>query len=70
MTVEKQRYARLQHLLQKSNIYSSFLLQRIEEQRVQNEERKAREAKKAQKAKKENAEESPQTVGYFTVVLY
>ena len=61
-TVEKQRYSRLQHLLQKSNVYSSFLLQRIEEQKAENEKRKAREAKKAEKAKKEDNQESPQTV--------
>jgi ATP-dependent DNA helicase len=63
-TVEKQRYSRLQHLLQKSNVYSEFLLQRIEEQKTENEKRKAREAKKAEKAKKEDDKESPQTVGF------
>ena len=63
-TVEKQRYSRLQHLLQKSNVYSSFLLQRIEEQKAENEKRKARKAKKAEKAKKEDNQESPQTVGF------
>lgn len=69
MTVEQQRYARLQHLLQKSNVYSSFLLQRIEQQRLQNEQRKTREAKKAEKTKKENSEQSPQTVGYVSLTL-
>jgi ATP-dependent DNA helicase len=63
-TVEKQRYSRLQHLLQKSNVYSSFLLQRIEEQKAENGKRKAREAKKAEKAKKEDDKESPQTVRF------
>ncbi|CAB3999386.1 lymphoid-specific helicase [Paramuricea clavata] len=61
-TVEKQRYSRLQHLLQKSNVYSEFLLQRIEEQKTENEKRKAREAKRAEKAKKEDDKELPQTV--------
>ena len=63
-TVEKQRYSRLQHLLQKSNVYSSFLLQRIEEQKVENEKKKARDAKKAEKINKEDNKESPQTVSF------
>ena len=66
ITVEKQRYSRLQHLLQKSNVYSSFLLQRIEEQKTANEKRKAREAKKAG-TKKGSDKESPQTVGFNNI---
>ncbi|XP_019221891.1 lymphoid-specific helicase isoform X4 [Oreochromis niloticus] len=46
------RFKRLQHLLQKSNIYSKFLLTKMEQQ--QNEER-LRKEKLEKKAKKQNA---------------
>ena len=36
--VEQQRFLRLQHLLKQSNIYSKFLLKRMEEQREKQEE--------------------------------
>ncbi|XP_046842317.1 lymphoid-specific helicase-like [Xenia sp. Carnegie-2017] len=59
-TVEEQRYARLQHLLKKSDVYSAFLLQRIEEQKQENKKKRLREAKKAEKTQKEVS--SPQAV--------
>lgn len=37
--VEQQRYLRLQHLLKQSNIYSKFLLKRMEEQRKRQEKK-------------------------------
>ncbi len=37
---EHQRFARLQHLLQKSSIYSQFLLQRMEKQKEEEEDGK------------------------------
>ena len=46
--VEQQRYTRLQHLLQKSSIYSKFLLQRMEQQMKEknvHEERQGRRKK-------------------------
>lgn len=57
-TIEQQRYTRLQHLLEKSNIYSSFLLQRIEKQKEEKEKERQKHAKKIKKAE----EETPQTV--------
>ena len=63
-TVEKQRYTRLQHLLQKSNIYSLFLLKRIEEQKAENEKKKDRKAKEPESGKNEEDKDSPQTVSY------
>ncbi|XP_028407200.1 lymphoid-specific helicase-like [Dendronephthya gigantea] len=61
-TVEKQRYTRLQHLLQKSNIYSMFLLKRIEEQKAENEKKKTRKSKEPESGKSEEDKDSPQTV--------
>lgn len=59
-TIEQQRYNRLQHLLEKSNVYSSFLLQRIEKQKVENDEKE--KARQAKKVKKGEDGEAPQTV--------
>ena len=50
-TIEQQRYSRLQHLLEKSNAYSEFLLERIEKQKEQNEKDRVKAAKKAEKKK-------------------
>ncbi|XP_071945077.1 lymphocyte-specific helicase-like isoform X2 [Antedon mediterranea] len=44
--VEEQRYKRLQHLLQKSNIYSKFLLAKMEQQQKQEQLRLQKQAKK------------------------
>ncbi|EDO46669.1 predicted protein [Nematostella vectensis] len=44
--VEQQRFARLQHLLDKSNIYCQFLLKRMEDQRKEEENRQKRQEKK------------------------
>jgi len=44
--VEQQRYMRLQHLLQKSSIYSKFLLQRMESQIEEKKNEKKSERRK------------------------
>ena len=54
--VEQQRYMRLQHLLQKSSIYSKFLLQRMESQI----EEKKKNEKKLERRKKIIQEEGQQ----------
>ena len=54
--VEQQRYMRLQHLLQKSSIYSKFLLQRMESQI----EEKKKNEKKSERRKKIVQEEGQQ----------
>ena len=53
MQTQAQRFARLQHLLTRSNIYAQFLLKKMEEQRKA--EQKAEE-KQQQKQKKETDE--------------
>ncbi|XP_022104139.1 lymphocyte-specific helicase-like [Acanthaster planci] len=51
---EEQRYKRLQHLLEKSSIYSKFLLNKMEEQQRQE---KLRQEKRARKLRKKEEEE-------------
>lgn len=54
--VEHQRYLRLQHLLERSTIYSKFLLKQMDEQK--DKEKKEREKTGRQKkVKKSNEEE-------------
>ncbi|CAI9547715.1 unnamed protein product, partial [Staurois parvus] len=43
------RYKRLQHLLEKSNIYSKFLLTKMEQQQLEEIKRKEKHEKKKQK---------------------
>ncbi|CAJ1057683.1 lymphoid-specific helicase [Xyrichtys novacula] len=52
------RFKRLQHLLQKSNIYSKFLLTKMEQQQNEEKVRKERHEKKAEKMQKTNSKES------------
>ncbi|XP_038074783.1 lymphocyte-specific helicase-like isoform X1 [Patiria miniata] len=51
---DEQRYKRLQHLLEKSSIYSNFLLSKMEEQQ---KKEKLRQEKRAKKLKKKQDEE-------------
>lgn len=53
---ETQRFSRLQHLLDKSHIYTQFLLQRIEEQNQRDDKKEKRIAKRLENKKevKEN----------------
>jgi len=46
---ETHRFARLQHLLDKSSIYTQFLLSRMEKQKEQQEKREKRMAKRQEK---------------------
>ena len=55
--VEQQRFLRLQHLLKQSNIYSKFLLQRMEEQRERQEREDKLKRDKAQRKKVVNAKQ-------------
>ena len=61
---EKLRYRRLQHLLEKSSIYSKFLLERMERQREE-EERKSQRKPRSRKVAKPavNADEAMSTEG-------
>ena len=43
---ETQRFARLQHLLEKSSIYSTFLLERMEKQKEQKQQQRVGRKKK------------------------
>ncbi|XP_070570126.1 lymphocyte-specific helicase-like [Ptychodera flava] len=55
--LKEQRYKRLQHLLQKSSIYTNFLLMKMEEQQDKERKRQARlEAKRAKMEEKRRAE--------------
>ena len=56
--VEQQRFLRLQHLLKQSNIYSKFLLKRMEEQRKKQEEAQRKKLKKAQRKKSVQTKEA------------
>ncbi|XP_031567428.1 lymphoid-specific helicase-like [Actinia tenebrosa] len=58
---EGQKFARLQHLLNKSNIYCQFLLKRMEEQR-ENEEKKQKRMAKRQENKEIKEATKPQQV--------
>ena len=56
---ESQRFARLQHLLDKSHIYTKFLLKRMDEQKEQEESSRKRSAKRQEnKALKEAAKDN------------
>ena len=58
--VEHQRYLRLQHLLERSTIYSRFMLKQMEDQ-------KDKEKKEEEKQQKKNANKSTkEKVGYCT----
>lgn len=48
---DKQRYLRLQHLLEKSHIYCQFLLERMENQKKQAQKQQEKLAKKLDKQK-------------------
>lgn len=50
---DKQRYLRLQHLLEKSYIYCQFLLERMEKQKKDAQKQQERLAKKLEKKKKD-----------------
>ncbi|XP_033095411.1 lymphoid-specific helicase-like [Anneissia japonica] len=58
--LDEQRYKRLQHLLQKSNIYSKFLLAKMEQQQKQELARQERQAKKKALEEKAKAEAKSQ----------
>ena len=47
--VEQQRFLRLQHLLKQSNIYSKFLLKRMEEQRQRQEKKDQQDREKSKR---------------------
>jgi hypothetical protein len=49
--MEQQRFLRLQHLLKQSNIYSKFLLKRMEQQRQREEEKEKLRREKAARRK-------------------
>ena len=53
---DKQRFLRLQHLLEKSHIYCQFLLERMESQKKETQKQQERLAKKLEK--KENKEQN------------
>lgn len=54
---EQLRYRRLQHLLEKSSIYSTFLLERMERQRGEDERKSQRKSRSRKTAKVVGAEE-------------
>lgn len=70
---DKQRYLRLQLLLDKSEIYCKFLQERMEKQRVDAQKHQERMAKKEEKQKRQDAN-STQRVWeqflFFTLFLY
>ena len=49
--LEHQRFARLQHLLDKSNVFCQFLLQRMDEQKAEELRKHEKQAKKEEKEK-------------------
>ena len=59
--VEQQRFSRLQHLLKQSNIYSRFLLKRMEEQRKQQEKKDQQRRERAQRKKSIRANKEVRT---------
>ena len=56
--LEHQRFARLQHLLDKSNIFCKFLLQRMEEQKLEEMKKFEKQSKKEEKDKEKENESS------------
>lgn len=54
---EQLRYRRLQHLLEKSSIYSTFLLERMERQRGEDERKSQRKSRSRKTTKVVGAEE-------------
>lgn len=56
---EELRYRRLQHLLEKSSIYSTFLLERMERQREEEERKSQRKPRTRKAAKPATAEVVP-----------
>ena len=60
--VEHQRYLRLQHLLERSTIYSRFMLKQMEDQRdreKKEEEKNARQKKTVNKSKSDKVIHQP-----------
>ena len=55
---EQLRYRRLQHLLEKSSIYSTFLLERMERQREEEERKSQRKPRSRKAAKTVHGEET------------
>lgn len=66
--LEEQRYKRLQHLLQKSSIYTNFLLSKMDEQQAKERKRQERQAQKRKEEeknqKKEKKAEEKKEVGH------
>ena len=58
---EQLRYRRLQHLLEKSSIYSTFLLERMERQRGEEERKSQRKSRSRKTAKAAGIEEETKT---------
>ena len=70
---DKQRYLRLQLLLDKSEIYCKFLQERMEKQRVDAQKHQERMAKKEEKQKRQDANSTQQVWEqflFFTLFLY
>ena len=70
---DKQRYLRLQLLLDKSEIYCKFLQERMEKQRVDAQKHQERMAKKEEKQKRQGANSTQQVwaqVLFLTLFLY
>eukprot|EP00057_Strongylocentrotus_purpuratus_P019153 XP_011673627.1 PREDICTED: lymphocyte-specific helicase-like [Strongylocentrotus purpuratus] len=55
--LEEQRYKRLQHLLQKSSIYTNFLLSKMDEQQAKERKRQERQAQKRKEEEKNQKKE-------------
>lgn len=62
--VEQQRFLRLQHLLKQSNIYSKFLLKRMEEQRQRQEEDQKKKLKTQRKKRVQTKQVSEEGLRY------
>ncbi|XP_041482494.1 lymphoid-specific helicase-like isoform X1 [Lytechinus variegatus] len=55
--LEEQRYKRLQHLLQKSSIYTNFLLTKMDEQQAKERKRQEKQAQKRKEEEKRQKKE-------------
>ena len=60
--MEHQRLSRLSHLLEKSNMYSQFLMMKMEEQKAADEKKKVKLAKKLEKEKQKQEAAANQEV--------
>lgn len=68
--LEHQRFARLQHLLDKSNVFCTFLLKRMEEQKLEEMKKLERQSKKEEKEKENESNSVEQKqVRYATSIF-